>query len=76
MAIHALLHIVQQHDLPVELVANLHAELALPADARAQLVELVVLVGDDLAVVCVNLLVVEGGVVGRGVVVWVVAVGE
>lgn len=73
---HALLHLIQQHNLPIQLLANLHAQLALPANARAELVELVVLVGDDLAVVGVDLLVVEGGVVGGGFGVGVVAVGE
>jgi hypothetical protein len=75
MPIHTLLHIIQQHHLPVQLVANLHAEFTLAPDTRAELVELVVLVGNDARVVLVDLLVVERGLVGWGVG-GVVAVGE
>ena len=76
--IHPFLHIIQQHDLAVQLIPNLHAEFALAADTRAELVELVVLLADHAAVVGVDLLVVEGGVV-RGLLIGgggVVAVGE
>jgi len=77
VAINALLDLVEKHDLVVELVAYLHAELPLPADARAQLVELLVLLAYHLAVVLVNLLVRELRVVRRGILVrGVVAVGE
>lgn len=75
MAIHALFHIIQQHHLAVELIPNLHAEFALAANTRAEGIELVVLVGDDAAVVGMDLLVVKvrvvwwcGVVGGRGVV--------
>jgi len=59
MPINTLLHLIQQQRLPIQLVPNLHRQLALAPDAQAQLVELLVLVGDDLAVVRVDLLVVE-----------------
>jgi hypothetical protein len=58
------LHILQQQCLPVQLVPNLQTELALPANTCAQLVQLIVLVAEKFAVVLVNLLVVEGAVVG------------
>lgn len=76
MPIHALLHIVQQQHLALELLANLLAELSLPPDTRAQHIQLLVLLAQHLAVVRVDLLVVEIRVVGRGVGVGVVAVWE
>jgi hypothetical protein len=77
MAVNALLDLIQQHDLAIQLVANLHAQLALPANGGAQRVELVILVAQHAAVVGVDLLVVEVGLVGWsvGVVRGVVAVG-
>ena len=76
MSIDAFLDIIQQHYVAIEFVAYLHAEFALATDARAQAIELVVLVLDDLAVVFMNLLVVEIGLVGRGIGIRIVAVGE
>jgi hypothetical protein len=75
VSINTFFHIIQQHDLAVQLIANLHGELALAADTRTELVKLVVLVADHTVVVGVDLLVVECGNVGcgRG---GVVAVGE
>ena len=57
MAVGQALRLLEHGDLVVELVADLHAQLALAADALAQAVELRVLVGEDLAVVSVDLLV-------------------
>lgn len=76
MSIHALFYLVQQHDLSIKLVANLHAQLPLTANAGAQLVKMVVLISKYLAMVLVNLLVVEVRLIGRGIGVWVVAVRE
>jgi len=61
--------------LAVELVPNLHADFALTANASAEGIELVILVGDDAAVVRMDLLVVEVCVVG-GRVYGIIAVGE
>lgn len=58
VAVNEGLLVLEHGDVVVELVANLHAQLALPRNGRAQPVELLVLVGEDLAVVGVNLLVV------------------
>lgn len=76
MPIHPFFNIIQQHHLPIQLTSNLHAEFALPSDTRAEGVELVVLLADDAAVVGVDLLVVEAGLVGCGIRVGVVAVRE
>lgn len=70
MSIDAFLYIFEQESLAVEFIPNLHAQLALAANARAQAIELLILVADDLAVVFVDLLVVEVRVVG-----WSVGVG-
>lgn len=56
--------VLEQGDLAVELVADLHAQLALAADGLAQAVELVVLLAQDAAVVRVHLDVV-GEALGR-----------
>ena len=58
-------NVVQQLHLAVELVANLDAQLALPPDALAQSVKLVVLVLQYLCVVRVDLRVVEPILVWR-----------
>lgn len=51
--------VLEHGDLVVELVADLHAQLALAADGLAQAVELVVLLAQDAAVVRVHLHVVR-----------------
>lgn len=51
--------VLEECDLVVELVADLHAQLALAADGLAQAVELVVLLAQDPAVVRVHLHVVR-----------------
>lgn len=66
--------------MAIQLVANLHANLALAADGLAEAVELLVLLLEDLGVVLVQLLVahLDGGVAVAGRVrvgVGVVAVG-
>lgn len=65
MAVDEGLLVLEEGDVAVELVADLHAELALAADAGAEAVELLVLLGEHLAVVGVHLHV---GVEPRGVV--------
>jgi hypothetical protein len=60
VSINTFFDIIQQHDLPVEFVAYLHAEFALAANGRRERVELCVLVAQDARVVGVDLLVVEG----------------
>ena len=65
VTINALLDLVQQQHLAVQLVPNLHAQLALPPDGGTQGVELIVLVTQHGAVVLVDLLVVEVRLVGR-----------
>lgn len=78
MAIHKRLLVLQHGNLVIQLIANLHTELALARDGFPQPVELLVLLGENLRVVCVDLLVVgEGGglvAVARGRV-GIVAVG-
>lgn len=49
--------LLEQIDVFVQLVADADAEFALAADARAELVELGVLLGDDAAVMGVQLVV-------------------
>jgi hypothetical protein len=71
------LDVVEHGDLAVELVADLHAELALAADGLAEAVKLLILLLEDAGVVLVELLVVKGGglVAVAGRVGRVVAVG-
>jgi hypothetical protein len=76
MPIYPFLHIIQQHDLPVQLIPNLHAQFSLASDTRTKLVQLVILVAYNLAMVLVNLLIVELGLIGSGIGVWIVAVRE
>jgi len=74
--VHTLLHIVQQHDLAVQLIAYQHAKLPLTPDACAQLVQLVILIAHHLAVVLVDLLVVEMRLIGRLAISRVIAIRE
>jgi hypothetical protein len=76
MPIHALLHLIQQHDLPLQLISNLHTQLPLAPNTQSQLIQLVILVAQHLAVIFVDLLIVEAGVVGCGFGVGLVAVRE
>lgn len=74
------LDLVQHGDVAIQLVANLHANLALAADGLAEAIELLVLLLEDLGVVLVQLLVahLDGGVAVAGIIgvmVGVVAVG-
>lgn len=77
MPVYQRLLVLKHSNLVVQLVPDLHAELTLPADTCAQRIELRILLGEDLAVVRVDLHVVEprGRIaIARGRV-WVVAVG-
>lgn len=74
------LDVVEHGDVGVELIADLHAQLTLPADGLAQAVEVLVLLLEDVGVVLVQLLVVHPAglvaVAGGGVVaVRAIAVG-
>lgn len=51
------LHLVQHGNVAVELVADLHTQLPLPTDALPEPVEVLILLGEDLGVVLVDLLV-------------------
>lgn len=57
VSIHKRLLVLKHSHMVIQLVANLHAQLPLPANRLAQPIELLVLVGQDLAVVLVDLLV-------------------
>ena len=48
MPVGGALHLVEHGNVGIELVADLHAELALAADGLAQTVELLVLLLEDL----------------------------
>lgn len=61
LAVGGALALVEQQDLAVQLVADLHRQLALAGDGLAQRVELRVLVRQDLPVVGVDLGVGEVG---------------
>lgn len=79
MSIYDALALVQHDDLLIQLVAYPHRQLPLSGDGRSQRIELRVLLGQDLFVVCVNLRV--GEAVGLDLVTvagcfGVVAVGE
>lgn len=73
------LDVVEHGDVGVELIADLHAQLALPPDRLAQAVELLVLLLEDVGVILVQLLVVHPAglvtVAGGVVAVRVIAVG-
>ena len=66
MPIHVLLDVVEHLDMIVELVANLDAQLPLPADAVTQPIQLLVLIPEHVLVVLVDLLVVQLALVRRG----------
>lgn len=66
MSIHALFNLIQQPYLPLQLVADGGAEVALAGDGVREGVELGVLLGEDVRVVGVELGVGEGGVVAVG----------
>lgn len=76
MPVHRLVHLVQQQDVIVQLVAYLNAQLPLPPDRLAQSVKRLVLLLQHPAVILVDLGVGKVGLIRRAGVVGVVAVGE
>lgn len=59
MPVGGALDLVKHGNVGVELVANLHAQLALAADGLAQPIQLLVLVVENLGVVLMELLIVH-----------------
>lgn len=67
MPIHQPINLIQHRHLTIQLIPNLHRQLPLPPYALPEPIQLLVLRREHLAVVRVDLLVVELALVARGV---------
>ena len=71
-----LIHFVEQEHLVVKLSANCQTQLTLPPNRRAQMIQLLILLSQHVAMILVNLLVRQLAVVRRASVIWIVAIRE
>ena len=76
MPVRHIIHLIQHLHLAIQLIPNLDAQIPLPPDTDSQPIQLLVLIPYNIAMVLMNLHVIEMALIWRGRIGRVIAVGK